>query len=521
MQIMRDHALSERPGIGTGRNPRERTENPVKPDLSVEVPPAERLAPVHFIAIGGIGMSGIARIMLDRGLAVSGSDAKDSATLDELRAAGATVWAGHDAAHLDGVATVVVSSAVREANPELARARGEGLLVLHRSQALAAVMAGRRVVAVAGTHGKTTTTSMVTVAVRYAGGDPSYAIGGELTEGGSNAHHGTGDVFVAEADESDGSFLVYDPQVAIITNVEPDHLDHYGTPEAVEAAFDAFAERVRPGGVLVACADDAGSARVARRAAERRTDLTVVTYGTAADADVRVEALTDAPDGVRFRLGGSWAAGMPGREVALQVPGWHNALNAAAAWTAATVGLGIAGDTVSRGLGTFTGTRRRFEFTGEAGGVRVFDDYAHHPTEVAAVLRAARGVAGSGRVIAAFQPHLFSRTRIFAADFADALALADEVVVLDVYPAREDPDPSVTGALIADRVRLPGERVTFTPAVDDVPAELARRARPGDLVLTLGAGDITVLGPRVLDELSARAVGDRAADAASTAGRAG
>ena len=477
----------------------------MKPDLSLEIPTADRLAPVHFIAIGGVGMSGIARIMLDRGLTVSGSDAKDSATLDGLRAAGATVWAGHDAAHLDGVRTVVVSSAVRETNPELARARADGLLVLHRSQALAALMAGRRVVAVAGTHGKTTTTSLAAVAVRYAGGDPSYAIGGELTEGGSNAHHGTGDVFVAEADESDGSFLVYDPQVSVITNVEPDHLDHYGTPEAVEAAFDAFADRVRPGGVLVACADDAGSARVARRAADRRTDLTVLTYGTSAEADVRLEEIVDAPEGVRFRLGGPWAAGMPGREVALAVPGRHNALNAAAAWTAATVGLGIEGDTVSRGLGTFTGTRRRFEFKGEADGVRVFDDYAHHPTEVAAVLRAARGVVGAGRVVAAFQPHLFSRTRIFAADFAAALALADEVVVLDVYAAREDPEPDVSGALIADAVPLPAEQVAFVPGFDDVPAELARRARPGDLVLTVGAGDVTVLGPRVLTALGARA----------------
>jgi UDP-N-acetylmuramate--alanine ligase len=475
----------------------------MKPDLTIDVPPAEDLAPVHFIAIGGVGMSGIARIMLDRGLTVSGSDAKDSAVLTGLRDAGATVWVGHDAAHLDGVRTVVVSSAVRETNPELARARADGLLVLHRSQALAAVMAGRRVVAVAGTHGKTTTTSLVTVATRYAGIDPSFAIGGELTDGGANAHDGAGDVFVAEADESDGSFLVYAPEVSIVTNVEADHLDHYGTAEAVAAAFDDFADRVRPGGLLIACADDPGSREAARQAAVRRgTELRVLTYGTSADADVRLTDVADAPAGVSFRLE---APGAPDRVVALRVPGRHNALNAAAAWTAATVGLGLSGEEVAAGLESFSGTRRRFEAKGTAAGVRVFDDYAHHPTEVAAVLRAARGVAGEGRVLAAFQPHLFSRTRIFAADFAEALGLADEVVVLDVYAAREDPEPGVTGALIADRVPLPAGRVAFVPSADDVPAELARRARRGDIVLTIGAGDVTVLGPRVLDALSSGA----------------
>jgi UDP-N-acetylmuramate--alanine ligase len=473
----------------------------VKPDLTLEVPPADRLGHVHFIGIGGAGMSGIARILLARGLEVSGSDAKDSPGLAALRALGADVHVGHAAQQLDGASTVVVSSAVRETNPELARARAEGLLVLHRSQALAAVMAGRRAVAVAGTHGKTTTTSMLTVALQRCGADPSFAIGGELTEGGANAHDGSGDVFVAEADESDGSFLIYRPMVSIVTNVEPDHLDHYGTAEAVEGAFDAFADRVVPGGLLVVCADDPGARRVAGRAAARRGDLVVRTYGESPDADVRIDDLDASGSRVSFRLQIASARGdVPAGALTLRVPGRHNALNAAAAWTAAA-GLGMPRDRVAAGLEAFGGARRRFEAKGEAGGVRVFDDYSHHPTEVVAALTAARAVAGAGRVIAAFQPHLFSRTRIFAADFAEALGLADEVVVLDVYAAREDPEPGVTGSLIADKVPLASGHVAFVPSWSDVAGELARRARPGDVVLTIGAGDVTMLGPEVLDAL--------------------
>jgi UDP-N-acetylmuramate--alanine ligase len=474
----------------------------VRPDLTLDVPGADGLGHVHFIGVGGAGMSGVARILLARGLPVSGSDAKDSRALAALRALGADVHVGHDAAHVDGASTVVVSSAVRETNPELARARADGLRVLHRSQALGAVMAGRRGVAVAGTHGKTTTTSMLTVALQRCGADPSFAIGGELTESGANAHDGSGDIFVAEADESDSSFLVYAPQVSIITNVEADHLDHYGTVEAVRAAFDAFADRIVPGGSLVACLDDPGARDVAERAAARRGEaLRVITYGESPETDVRVTDLDASGPGVRFRLVAEQA---PSRVLELRVPGRHNALNAAAAWSAG-VALGLPADRLAEGLESFTGTRRRFEAKGEAGGVRVFDDYAHHPTEVAAVLRAARGVAGGGRVVAVFQPHLYSRTRIFAADFAEALALADEVVVLDVYAAREDPEPGVTGALIADRVPLPSASVAYVPSWSAAAAEVASRARPGDLVLTIGAGDVTMLGPEVLDAVAAGA----------------
>ncbi len=481
----------------------------MKPDLTAPIPAVDTLGAVHFIGIGGAGMSGIARILLARGRPVSGSDAKDSPALATLRSLGARVHLGHSADHLGDAATVVVSSAVRDTNPELVQARAGGLRVLHRSQALAAVMTGRRAVAVAGTAGKTTTTAMLTVALRHAGVDPSFAIGGELTQAGLNAHDGTGDVFVAEADESDGSFLLYSPTVAIITNVEPDHLDHYGTGEAVEAAFDAFADRIVPGGFLIACGDDPGAARVAARAdagsaaagsaaagsARRR----VLTYGQAAGCDVQVVGLDASGAGVRFRLRtGQGALSDP---IQLSVPGAHNALNAAAAWAAAT-SLGADPVAVAEGLASFGGTRRRFELKGEAGGVRVVDDYAHHPTKVAAALRAARAVAGQGRVVAVFQPHLYSRTRLFAAQFGAALGLADEVVVMDVYAAREDPEVGVTGALVSQAVPRAAEQVVFAAQPEQAVAEVVRRARPGDLVLTIGAGDVTGLGPQILQALA-------------------
>ncbi len=469
------------------------------PDLSLVVPAAEDLGAVHFVGIGGAGMSGVARIFLARGVPVSGSDAKDSRALAALRALGARVVVGHAAEHLGDARTVVVSSAVREANPELAAARAAGLLVLHRSQALKSLMAGRRVVAVAGTAGKTTTTSMVAVALQRCGADPSFAIGGELADTGANAHHGTGDVFVAEADESDGSFLVYHPLVAVVTNVEPDHLDFYGTPEAVEQAFADFCGTVEDGGLVVACVDDAGVRRMLDRVRDTGAarGLRVVGYGRAPEADVRVDGLHPTSTGIGFRL-----VTADGEEpLTLRVPGEHNALNAAAAYAAAT-GLGFDATRVSAGLSGFLGTRRRFETRGEAGGVRVVDDYAHHPTKVAAALRAARDVVGDGRVVAVFQPHLYSRTRIFAREFGTALALADEIVVLDVYAAREDPEPGVTGALVADAVPLPPEHVHFVPSWSDVADVVAATARPGDLVLTIGAGDVTMLGPEILERLA-------------------
>jgi UDP-N-acetylmuramate--alanine ligase len=480
----------------------------VAPDPTAEVLGVEELGPVHLIGIGGAGMSGIARLLLARGVRVSGSDARESAVLAGLRAAGAEVFVGQRAEQVPPGATVVVTSAVKAANPELVRARELGLRVLHRSAALAALMSGRRAVAVAGTHGKTTTTGMITVLLEQVGLDPSFAIGGELTQGGEGAREGGGDVFVAEADESDGSFLLYRPEVAVVTNIEPDHLDHYGSPEAVEAAFAAFCHRVPPGGVVVACGDDDGVRRVIGGARARLADrgVRVRLYGEGDGNDVRLADVgSDGGGAVRFGLREVAADG--GLEpaafgpVTLQVPGRHNAMNAAAAWTVARH-FGVDGAAALTALTAFGGTRRRFEAKGEAGGVRVVDDYAHHPTEVTALLRAARGVAGDGRVVAVFQPHLFSRTRIFAADFGAALGLADEVVVLDVYPAREEPEPGVTGELITAQVPLPAGQVAFVPAAADAVAEVVRRARPGDLVLTVGAGDVTALGPAILKALA-------------------
>ncbi len=450
---------------------------------------------VHLIGIGGAGMSGIARILLARGAQVTGSDARESATVLALRALGAHVDVGHDAAHLPAPpATVVVSSAIRETNPELAAARERGLPVVHRAQALAALTLGRRLAAVTGTAGKTSTTSMLTVALQHCGLDPSFAIGGDLAASGSGAHEGSGEIFVVEADESDASFLAFSPEVAIVTNVEADHLDHYGSAAAYVAAFGEFLDRITPGGTLVSCADDIGAAALATTARER--GIRVRTYGKAEDTDARLLAFR--PDGSGARI----VLCLDGVEhhLRLPVPGEHMALNALAAMLAG-VALGAPAEGLLEGLAAFDGVRRRFEFRGRAAGVAVYDDYAHHPTKVAAQLRAARDVVGTGRVVVAFQPHLYSRTREFAREFGAALGLADEVVVMDVYGAREDPEPGVSGAMVAEQVPLPPERVRFVPRWAEVPSVVAGMARAGDLVITMGAGDVTVLAPEILLEL--------------------
>jgi UDP-N-acetylmuramate--alanine ligase len=459
----------------------------------VEVVPADRLGRVHFVGIGGAGMSGIARIMLGRGIPVSGSDAKDSELLADLRAMGATTYVGHAAEHVGDASTVVVSTAIRETNPELAAARERGLLVLHRAAALASLMDGRRSVAVAGTHGKTTTTSMLTVALQHAGADPSYCIGGQLVTTGLGAADGSGDLFVAEADESDGSFLMFAPKAAIVTNIEADHLDNYTDFAMVKETFARFVERIQPGGLLVVCADDPVTRALGEEGVRR--GLTVRTYGEAEDADYRTEGFTPRGLGSRFTVGE--------RTLELSVPGRHMALNATAAYATA-VELGVPADAVAEGLAGFTGARRRLEPKGEVGGVKVFDSYAHHPTELAADLRATRdyvGELGGGRIIAVFQPHLFSRTKFFAAEFGAALGLADEAVVMDVFPAREDPIPGVTGELVAKAV--PHGRVTYEADGNAVAGRVAAIAAPGDVIITMGAGDVTTLGPKILGLLGA------------------
>lgn len=447
----------------------------------------------HFIGIGGAGMSVVAELLADRGLRVTGSDQADGPALDRLRARGIEVHVGHDPANVPPEGVVVVSSAVRDSNVELACARARGQRVLHRSQALALAAAGMRFVAVAGAHGKTTTSGMLVVALREAGLDPSAAVGGVIRQLGTGAHLGGGDVMVAEADESDGSFLNYAPAVEVVTNVEPDHLDHYGTREAFEQAFADFADRLEPGGVLVCCAEDPGAARLARRAAA--SGHAVRTYGRPGrcgeEPDVRVEDVEEGPAGSTATL----ADGDTRVDLAVSVPGAHNVLNAAGAWTAG-LALGVGPVPMARGLAAFTGTARRFEARGAVGSRRLFDDYAHHPTEVAAAVAEARLVAGDGPVTVVFQPHLYSRTRTFAERFARALSAADTVVVTGIYGAREDPLPGVDASLITDR--LPGARLE--PDLHAAARLGARLTGESGVLVTMGAGSITTAGADVLDE---------------------
>ncbi|GAB2705031.1 UDP-N-acetylmuramate--L-alanine ligase [Kitasatospora kifunensis] len=454
----------------------------------------------HFIGIGGAGMSGLAKILAVRGAKVSGSDAKESETVQALRELGAAVKVGHAAANVPaGASSIVVSSAIRADNPELVAAHERGIPVVHRSDALAALMGGRRALAVAGTHGKTTTTSMLAVALDTLGLDPSYAIGGDLDGPGSNAHHGAGEIFVAEADESDRSFHKYAPEVAIILNVELDHHANYASMDEIYDSFETFVHRVQPGGTLVVSADHPGARELTAKVAGRE-GLRVVTVGAAADATVRVLSVVahGMTSEVNVELDGAPLT------FTVSVPGRHYAHNAVAA-LAAGVALGIPADQLAKALGSYTGVRRRLQLKGEANGVQVIDSYAHHPTEMAADLEAIRE-ASAGRVLVVFQPHLFSRTQQLAEEMGQALALADASVVLDIYPAREDPIPGVTSELIIDAARRAGAEVTAEHEFAAAPALVAQLAAPGDLVLTMGAGDVTNLGPEILSRLAAVAV---------------
>ncbi|MGW1182626.1 UDP-N-acetylmuramate--L-alanine ligase [Streptomyces drozdowiczii] len=452
----------------------------------------------HFIGIGGAGMSGIAKILAQRGAKVAGSDAKESPTADALRALGATVHIGHAAGHLaDDATSVVVSSAIRADNPELVRAGELSIPVVHRSDALASLMGGLRSIAVAGTHGKTTTTSMLAVALSELDLDPSYAIGGDLAGPGTNATHGEGDIFVAEADESDRSFQKYDPDVAIVLNVELDHHANYASMDEIYESFETFAGKIVPEGTLVVSADQSGAVELTRRVREALPALTVVTYGESGTADVCVHKIT--PRGltseVTVILGGKFLT------FTVSVPGRHYALNAVAA-LAAGIALGIPAHNLASALGKYTGVKRRLQLKGEAAGVQVIDSYAHHPTEMTADLEAMRGAATDARLLVVFQPHLFSRTQELGTEMGQALALADASVVLDIYPAREDPVPGVTSALIIDAATAAGADVTAVHDKERVPEVVAGMAKPGDLVLTMGAGDVTDLGPQILDHLS-------------------
>ncbi|MCV7266631.1 UDP-N-acetylmuramate--L-alanine ligase [Mycolicibacterium doricum] len=455
----------------------------------------------HLIGIGGAGMSGVARMLLGLGVAVSGSDAVESESVRLLRELGVPVFLGHAPSHLpEGEVTVIISTAIRHDNPELMAARERKLPVIVRAEAVAALMSNHRAVCIAGSAGKTSTTSMLTVALQHSGFDPSYAIGGELTTSGINAHLGTGDIFVAEADESDGTFVAFSPEVAVVTNVGADHLNFYGTKEVYAAAFDKFAARIQTPGVLIVCADDPGAAELGRRVAS--TGTAVHRYGRTAtkSGDATLSAFEPELGQGRVQMRYQSRA----FEFDLQVPGEHMALNALGAFLAG-VAVGASPDDLVAGLAAYGGVRRRFELKGRRGGVAVYDDYAHHPVKVAAQLRAARQLtAEGGRLIVAFQPHLYSRTLEFSAEFGAALAIADEVVVLDVYGAREDPIPGVDGGLIAKAVQLPSECVHYVPERSKVPAVLAGLARSGDIVITMGAGDITALGSKLLHRLAGK-----------------
>ncbi|KUN22055.1 UDP-N-acetylmuramate--alanine ligase [Streptomyces antibioticus] len=449
----------------------------------------------HFIGIGGAGMSGIAKILAQRGAKVAGSDAKESATAEALRALGATVHIGHAAEHLaDDASCVVVSSAIRQDNPELARAAELGIPVVHRSDALAALMEGLRPIAVAGTHGKTTTTSMLAVSLSELGLNPSYAIGGDLDAPGSNALHGEGEIFVAEADESDRSFHKYAPEVAIVLNVELDHHANYASIDEIYESFETFAGKIVPGGTLVINADHEGARELTRRLAG---SVRTVTYGEAEDADVRV--LSVVAQGLKSEV----TVVLDGTELvfAVSVPGRHYAHNAVAA-LAAGVALGIPADELAPALAAYTGVKRRLQLKGEAAGVQVIDSYAHHPTEMTADLEAMRAAAGDARILVVFQPHLFSRTQELGKEMGQSLSLADASLVLDIYPAREDPIPGITSELIIEAARAAGADVTSVHDKAEVPSVVAGMTKPGDLVLTMGAGDVTDLGPQILDRLS-------------------
>ncbi|MBW3619333.1 MAG: UDP-N-acetylmuramate--L-alanine ligase [Actinobacteria bacterium] len=431
-------------------------------------------------------MSGIARILLQRGHRVSGSDLQEGRALDELRAMGAEVRIGHDAAAVEGAEAVVISTAVSRDNPEIVAAERAGTPVLRRAEMLAALMEGSRAVLIAGTHGKTTTTSMAVVALQAAGADPSFAIGGSLNESGTNAHAGADDVFVSEADESDRSFLAYRPDLAVVTNLELDHPDEFTSDEDVAGAFVDFLRRRTPGAPAIVCLDDPGSA-----ALTAGTDG-VITYGTDPRSDVRL--LVDDDGAARLRADGEDLVSFR-----LGVPGHHNLLNATAALTVARW-VGVDLELAATGLTAFTGALRRYQRLGGAGGVAVIDDYAHHPTELRTTLAAARSEA-EGRVVLVVQPHRYSRTKVFGAELGRAAAAADVVVVTEIYASSEEPVPGVSGRLVADAAEQAGAKVVWEPHLGSVPAELARIVQPGDLVLVTGAGDVTQVGPALLELL--------------------
>jgi UDP-N-acetylmuramate--alanine ligase len=450
----------------------------------------------HFIGVGGAGMSGIAHVLHERGLAVSGSDLKMSRYAKQLADDGVAVSVGHDAANLGAPEIVVVSSAIPETNPELAEARRRGIPVWQRAKMLAHLAGEQKTVAVAGTHGKTSTSSMIAQMLAAMGEDPTFLIGGELNDMGANARCGRGRWYVVEADESDGSFLHLTPHIALVTNVEADHLDHYSGIEEVRETFAAFLGNVEADGRAVLCADAPGLRELASAC-----PAGVVSYGRAVDADVRLVSLEQDGLGHRFTVALPDGSSVEAR---ISLPGEHMALNAVGALAVAfAAGLDVAA--AAEALGTFTGVRRRFELVGEVDGVTIVDDYAHHPTEVAATLEGARK-AGYERIWVIFQPHRYSRTAALGRDFGGVFEAADRVVLMDVYGAGETPIPGVSGKTVVDAVleRHPRSQVAYFPHRADVEPYVCANVRGGDLVMTMGAGDVTGIGGDLVRALGAK-----------------
>ena len=457
----------------------------IKPDFSQAVP--DELGAVHFIGIGGSGMSGIARILIGMGHSVTGSDLRDSSNVASLRELGAKIYIGHDQSNLGNPDTVVVTSALWPTNPEYLLAKEKGIPVIHRSQALAKLASRKTLIAVAGAHGKTTSTGMIITALMAMGQDPSFVNGGVINSVGQSSSSGSGELFVIEADESDGSFLLYDTAVSLITNVDPDHLDHYGSIEAFHKVFADFANKSKK--LVVISSDDKGA-----KAVGKLISKPIITFGEAMDSSVRVQNIKqDAHVSFELIYEGQTSS------ATLILAGRHNALNAAGA-VATLIGLGFDFEASLSEVAKFEGTERRFELHGQERGVSVYDDFAHHPTEVEAALNGARAVVGSGKLITVFQPHLYSRTRLFAKEFAQVLAKSDEVVLLDIYAAREDPEPGVTGELIlnnfSDRARI-----HYAPNWDDASAMAASLASSGDFIVTMGCGDVYLMVPQLLQAL--------------------
>lgn len=449
--------------------------------------------PVHFMGVGGAGMYPLAELVLRSGGRISGCDVKESPALRRLEALGATTSVGHDPDHVVGAGAVVVTAAVPSDHPELEAARAAGIPVMKRAEALGAWVSGGTVVGIAGTHGKTTTTAMTTEILAAAGADPTGLVGGRVEAWGGNLRFGSGDLFVVEADEYDRSFLTLSPDVAVVTNLEADHLEIYGDLDGVRRGFLDFLAGVRGRGRVVVCADDHGAASLLPMVGPA-----AYTYGTSAGSMLRATGL-HAEDGVMKAT--VWEEGRKVGAMALPMAGRHNLLNALASAGAARA-LDVAWDAIFRALAGFGGIGRRFQRLGDVRGITVVDDYGHHPTELAATLRAARTGFPGRRIVAVFQPHLFSRTRDFAREFGEALSMADAVWITDVFPAREKPIPGISGRTVVDSAAAAGAHpVTYVPDLDDLPGRLGESLREGDVVVTLGAGSIEAVGPALLEIL--------------------